>query len=123
MTLRTHNTFEAEIIGGIFSLHGTADDAQQTVRGLDFPEQGIQVNFHLADRQAREAYTGALVKAIRCGNILVPVAKGTRAIPRIEVIEDLTAENNAGARCRADKRFLRGESMPGTDSGGGSLSS
>jgi hypothetical protein len=59
---------EAQIIGGIF---------------LD-PEN-VQVVVQLDDNQAREAYTEALSKAIRSGNILVAMDNVTNPGPVIEV--------------------------------------
>lgn len=59
---------EAEIIGGIF-----------------LNPENIQVVVQLDDKQAREAYTEALSKAIRSGNILVAMDDVTNPSPIIEV--------------------------------------
>ena len=106
MPLSTYNTFEAEIIGGIFSNHGERDDAQQTTLELVVPGQNTQVIFHLNEKQAKEAYLEALVKAMRSGKLMVTVDKDTNTVPTIVVTDNLQSAAKPEASCRAEQLTL-----------------
>jgi len=96
-----------QIIGGVFSDRGNADNAVQELRELGVPEANIQVVVMLKGEQAKQAYTDALVgrgiaesqalfydKAVRSGKILVAVHNVTDPAPVIEVFDDNKAEYN-----------------------------
>jgi hypothetical protein len=96
-----------QIIGGVFSNRNNANKAIQAFRDLGVVEPDIQVVVTLNDKQAKEAYTDALVgrgfvesqalfyeKAIREGKILVAVHNVTDPARIIEVFDDNKAEYN-----------------------------
>jgi len=64
-------TYEVQIVGGIFSTRENDDKRIEGFPNLDIPQQNIQVVVEIDSKQAKEAFTGAVVKAIRNGNILV----------------------------------------------------
>jgi hypothetical protein len=85
-------TYEVQIIGGIFS---TCENDDKTITGLqdlDIPPQNIQVVVRIDSKQAKEAYSGAVVKAIRNGNILVAVHNLTNSVPIFEVSDSHTIQ-------------------------------
>jgi len=106
MPLDKINTFEAEIIGGIFSSHGDAEGVDKPGVRLDVPGDTTQVIFHPDDKPAREAFTEALVEAIHSGSIRVSSKDGTKSLPMIEVVDNLETENNSDASCRTDQLNL-----------------
>lgn len=72
------------------AIHGTrADDNKiheaQIIGGIFLNAENIQAVVQLDDKQAKEAYTEALSKAIRSGNILVAMDNVTNPGPVIEV--------------------------------------
>jgi hypothetical protein len=100
-------TDDRQIIGGLFSDQKNADKAVQAFRELGIPDDNIQVVVVLNDKQAKEAYTDALVgrgvsesqalfydKAIREGKILVAVHNVTDPAAIVEVFDDYKAEYN-----------------------------
>jgi hypothetical protein len=103
MPLSTKNTFEAEIMGGIFSYHENTENVNQATLSLDVSRQDTQVIFRLDDRQARETYIEALIQAIRGGNIRVAATTVSNTVPVIEVIDDLKTWDRLDASCRAEQ--------------------
>ena len=102
-----NKTDNRQIIGGMFSSRENSEKAVNALRGLGIPDEDIQVVVTLNDKQAKEAYTDALVgrgiaesqalyydKAIRNGKILVAVHNVTDPAPVIEVFDDYKAEYN-----------------------------
>ena len=112
----TKNTFKAEILGGIFSHCGNTDTQKDSDPDGYVPGQDMQVIFHLNDREAREAYTEALTKAIRSGNILVLVDNTFNTIPVIEAVDDLEADFSPDTCYQTEQLTLLTESLPGTNS-------
>jgi hypothetical protein len=100
-------TDNRQIIGGLFSDRENADNAVKEFRELGIPDQDIQVVVMLEGKQAKDAYTNALVgrgvaesqalfldKAVRNGKILVAVHNVTVPDKVIEVFNDNKAESN-----------------------------
>ena len=116
MSQITRTTFEAEILGGIFSHCRNADKAKESDPDVDVPGQDMQVIFHLNDKEAREAYTEALTKAIRSGNILVLVDNTFNTIPVIQAVDDLEADSSPDSCYQTEQLTLLIESLPGTNS-------
>ncbi len=96
-----------QIIGGVFSNRENADEAVDALLESGISEQNIQVVVTLNDKQAKEAYTDALVgrgfaesqalfydKAIRNGKILVAVHNVTDPATVIDIFDDFKAEYN-----------------------------
>jgi len=122
-----------QIIGGVFSNRKNADKALEDLRDLGIPEQDIQVVVTLDDKQAKDAYTDALVgrgvaesqalfydKAVRSGKILVAVHNVTDPAPVIEVFDDNKAEYNPnGSRnLRQDVAGMTAGAAAGAAAGG-----
>ena len=82
-----NRTYEVEIIGGIFSSRENDDETAEGLRDLDIPRQHIQVVVKIDSEQAKEAYTSAVVKAIRNGNILVAVHDVAHPVSILEVAD------------------------------------
>lgn len=126
-------TDNRQIIGGVFSNRNNADKAVEALEELGIPEQDIQVVVMLNDKQAKNAYSDALVgrgvaesqalfydKAIRSGKILVAVHNVTDPAPVIEVFDDHKAEYNPdGSRnLRQDVVGLTAGAAAGAVAGG-----
>ena len=80
-------TYEVQIVGGIFSTRENDDKTIEGLQDLDIPRQNIQVVVKIDSEQAKEAYTDAVVKAIRNGNILVAVHNVTNPTSIIELAD------------------------------------
>ncbi len=126
-------TDNRQIIGGLFSDRNNADKAVQAFRDLGIPEQDIQIVVMLNEKQAKEAYTDALVgrgvaesqalfyeKAVRQGKILVAIHDVTDPVPVIEVFDAYQAEFNPdGSRnLRQDVLGLTAGAAAGAVAGG-----
>ena len=79
-----NKTYEVQIIGGIFSTRENDDQSMESFQDLDIPRQNIQVVVKIDSEMAEEAYTCAVLRAIRNGNILVAVHNITDAVSIIE---------------------------------------
>jgi hypothetical protein len=64
-------TYEVQIVAGIFSTREIDDKRKEGFPNLDIPRQNIQMVVKLDSKQAKEAFTGAVVEAIRAGKIQV----------------------------------------------------
>jgi hypothetical protein len=58
-------TYEVQIVAGIFSTREIDDKRKEGFPNLDIPRQNIQMVVKLDSKQAKEAFTGAVVEAIR----------------------------------------------------------
>jgi hypothetical protein len=98
---------DRQIIGGVFSNRNNANKAVEALLDLGVPEQDIQVVVMLNDKQAKEAFTDALVergvaesqalfyeRAVREGKLLVAVHNVTEPADIIEVFDAYQAEYN-----------------------------
>ena len=85
MSQTISKTYEVQIIGGIFSARKNNAETIDVFQDLDIPPQNIQVVVRLDSKQAKETYTGAVVKAIRNGNMLVAVHNVTNPASILEV--------------------------------------
>jgi hypothetical protein len=81
-------TFEAQMIGGIFSTHENATRAIEAGQNSDTTQQDVHVSFPLDDKQAKEAFLHALIKAIRSGNILMKPHDASNPLLVIKIIDD-----------------------------------
>ena len=85
MPEKISKTYEVQIIGGIFSSCGCDHAAMEDFQDLDIPQQNIQVVVKIDSKQTEEAYTRAVVRAIRNGNILVSVHNAAQPASIMEV--------------------------------------
>jgi hypothetical protein len=122
-----------QIIAGLFSNRNNAEKAIEAFRDLGVLEREIQVVVMLQDKQAKEAFTDALVgrgiaesqalfydRAVREGKILVAVHEVTDPAPIIEVFDAYRAEFNPdGSRnLREDVMGLTAGAAAGALAGG-----
>ena len=94
MSQTISKTYEVQIIGGIFSTRENDDKTMGGFQDLDIPPQNIQVVVRIDSKRAKEAYSGAVVKAIRNGNILVAVHNVIKPAPILEVSDSSAIKSN-----------------------------
>jgi hypothetical protein len=102
-----NRTNDLQIIAGVFSKREDSERAIAAFRDLGVPDQNIQVVVQLDEKQAKDAYTEAMVgrgfaesqaafydKAIREGKTLVAVHNVTDAKPIIDVFDRFGSDFN-----------------------------
>ncbi len=107
MPQTTTETYEGQLIAGIFSNRKSADKAVQAFRDLNIPEKNIQLVVQLDDKQALDANASlsdghgfskaqALYydNSLRVGKILVAVYEVDQSAPIIDIFDRYGAEYN-----------------------------
>ena len=112
MSQLINKTFEAQMIGGIFSTHEHASRAIDDGQNLDIAQQDIQILFHLSEEQAKEAFVHALIKVIRSGDILVKRHDGLHSVPVIEIMDKQQFEDNPVGHRQDQQLTIHFEALP-----------